>query len=286
MRLRSRTGTALTLACLLAGSAWAQAPDDNNAPPPSLHISPVEVEAPDLEEPLPDWNFDDADIADAFDPDDTESWHPQTDFDALDAAYEAYLKLPDLQLERPEWEAPPPEPLKPPPRWLTWLSDLLGGLAPLFQYLFYAIIVLVLGGLLYFIFGEAIRVRFGRSGAGKVSDDDDILVDVRPDAAMARGLLDEADALARAGKFAEAVHLLLFRSIEDIQTRLEGGVPKSLTAREIGGLGRLPERARRGLGPIIAIVERSFFGGRDVDATGWQEARASYEDFAFGEGWA
>ena len=99
-------------------------------------------------------------------------------------------------------------------------------------------------------------------------------------------MLEEADALAHAGKFAEAVHLLLFRSIEDIQTRVETGVPRSLTAREIGRLGFLPDRARTALGPIIAIVERSFFGGRDVDQAGWQTARASYEDFAFGGEWS
>ena len=81
------------------------------------------------------------------------------------------------------------------------------------------------------------------------------------------------------------MHLLLFRSIEDIQTRIEIGVPRSLTAREIGKLGFLPDRARTALSPIIAIVERSFFGGRDVDESGWHTARASYEDFAFGEQW-
>lgn len=113
-----------------------------------------------------------------------------------------------------------------------------------------------------------------------------MLTDIRPDGDRARSLLEEADALAREGKFAEAVHLLLFRSIEDVQERLEGGVPTSMTAREIAGLGSLPERARRALRPIIQIVENSFFGGRDVDAAGWQSARRSYEDFAFGDGWA
>lgn len=276
MRLRLRTGTALALACLLAGPALAQVPGSGENQPPSgtSHAGSAEVEWPGA--------FDNTDT---FDSDDADDWRLRTDLDTLDAAHEAYLKKPDLQLERPEWDAPPPKPIKPPPKWLRWLTDLLNGLGPVFQYLFYAAIVLVIGGVLYFMFGEALLVRFGKSGAGKVTEGDDILVDVRPDAAMAKGLLDEADALARAGKFAEAVHLLLFRSIEDIQSRLEGGVPKSLTAREIGGLGRLPERARSGLGPIIAIVERSFFGGREVDAEGWQTARASYEDFAFGEGW-
>jgi hypothetical protein len=277
VRLRFRTGTALALACLLAGPIWASAANaqetgDANAPHAGPIVIPPSVDA----DPVLDDEF-------AYE---AEDWRPQTDLDALDRAHADYLNRRDMQLERPEWEAEPIDPPDPPLQWLKWLGDLLGNLSPLFQFVFYAVIAAVVLGFLYFVFGEAIRVRFGKRGEGKVDEGDDILIDVRPDAGMARGLLEEADALARAGKFAEAVHLLLFRSIEDIQTRLEGGVPKSLTAREIGGLQHLPERAKSGLGPIIRIVERSFFGGRPVDSEGWQEARASYEDFAFGEGWA
>ena len=236
---------------------------------------------------------DDAFDADAFDDEESfddsqERYGPETDLAAVDAAHEAYLRKADLQLTRPEYDAPEREvdPPRPPPDWLTALFEFLGRLGPLFQVIFWAAIVVAAAGVLYFLFGEAIRVRFGKSGKGKVDDADDVLVDLRPDAHAARSLLEEADALAREGKFAEAVHLLLFRSIDDIQQRLEGGVPRSLTAREIGGLRNLPERARRALGPIIAIVEHSFFGGRDVDAAGWKTARDSYEQFAFGEAWA
>lgn len=277
MRLRLRTGTALALACLLAGTipvstADAQEDGDANAP----HAGSVDVRPSDENDPFYDDEF-------GYE---AEDWRPQTDLDALDREHAAYLKRGDMQLERPEWQAEEQPPPDPPPQWLKWLGDLFSNLSPLFQFMFYAVIAAVVAGFLYFVFGEAIRIRFGKRGDGKVDEGDDVLIDVRPDAGMARGLLEEADALARAGKFAEAVHLLLFRSIEDIQKRLEGGVPKSLTAREIGGLQNLPDRAKRGLGPIIRIVERSFFGGRPVDANGWQEARASYEDFAFGEGWA
>lgn len=283
MRLRGRTATAFALACLLAASALAQGGPGQN---PSRHAAPVQVEPSEDTVTVSNWNLDDVGIDDTFDAEGEEDWRPATDLDALDKAHEAYLKNTDLQLERPEWEEAALPPPPPPPPWLKWLADLLSALSPLFGYLFIAIVVAVIGGVLYFIFGEALRVRFGKSGAGKVDTEGDDLIDVRPDAAMARSLLEEADALAKAGKFAEAVHLLLFRSIEDIQTRLEGGVPKSLTAREIGDLQHLPERAKHGLGPIIVIVERSFFGGREVDAEGWQEARASYQDFAFGEAWA
>lgn len=207
-----------------------------------------------------------------------------TDLEAVDRAHAGYLKDGELQLTRPEEEfevAPPRET----PDWLEAVGRFLNSLGPVFQVVFYIAAALVVLGILYFIFGEAIRLRFGGRKDKTQKPADDVLVDVRPDAAAARSLLEEADALARQGRFAEAVHLLLFRSIEDIQERVEGGVPTSLTAREIAGLGKLPERAKRGLKPIIMVVERSFFGGRPVDADGWQEARRSYEEFAFGEGW-
>lgn len=267
-------GTLFALACAsLAHPGLAQIHFDEAMPPATVN---------DI-----DLSADDYDVV-VNEPFDDYIHGPQTDIDAVDAAHAAYLEKTDLQLMRPEYDAPAPDfdPPKPPPRWLKAFFDFLGSLGPLFQVIFWAAILVVAAGVLYFLFGEAVRVRFGKSGKGKVDNPDDVLVDLRPDAHAARSLLDEADALARAGKFAEAVHLLLFRSIDDIQQRLEGGVPRSLTAREIGGLDNLPDRAKRGLGPIISIVEHSFFGGRAVDAAGWKTARDSYEQFAFGEAWA
>ncbi len=209
----------------------------------------------------------------------------ETDLAAVDRAHAAYLADGELQLVRPEQDFEPREPT-PPPGWLRAFGEFLEALGPLFRVIFWIAAALVVAGLVYFLFGEAMRVRFGGKRTSKDKRQDDVLVDIRPDAAAARSLLEEADALAQRGRFSEAVHLLLFRSIEDLQERIEGGVPNSLTAREISGLGKLPERAKRGLKPIIMVVERSFFGGRVVDADGWQEARRSYEDFAFGEAWA
>ncbi len=275
LRLAVRMGTLFALACAsLAHPCLAQIHLDEAMPTATANDF--------------DLGADDYDDVVANEPFDSDIHSPQTDIDAVDAAHAAYLKKTELQLKRPEYDAPDADfkPPKPPPRWLKAIFDFLGNLGPLFQFIFWAAIFVVVAGVLYFLFGEAIRVRFGKSGKGKVDNPDDVLVDLRPDSHVAQSLLDEADALARAGKFAEAVHLLLFRSIDDIQQRLEGGVPRSLTAREIGGLGNLPDRAKRGLGPIISIVEHSFFGGRDVDAAGWKTARDSYEQFAFGEAWA
>jgi hypothetical protein len=261
-RLRTPLG-ALGLWLLFAFPAAAQFDNEPPAAAPSA-FDETEIDAVDAED------FEDA---------------LETDLDAVNRAHTAYLADSALQLERPEQDFEPPPP-RPTPPWLRAIADFLRALGPVFQAIFWAAVALVVAGILYFLFGEAIRLRFGGRAKQNDKPQDDILQDLRPDAAAAHSLLDEADALARQGRFAEAVHLLLFRSIEDIQQRLEGGVPVSLTAREISGLGRLPDRAKRALGPIIQVVERSHFGGRAVDAEGWHEARRSYQAFAFGEGWA
>ncbi|MFN4224720.1 MAG: DUF4129 domain-containing protein [Hyphomonas sp.] len=250
------------LAVLLAGPVLAQLPDD--PPPDEAFASGYEA----FTEPAPGSGF------------------ILTDTDVADRAHAALLRDGDLQFVRPEAEPVELTPPDPPPSWLRAIGEFLDALGPFFQVMFWIAVAAVVAGLLYFIFGEAVRLRFSARKTPRHKNEDDVLVDIRPDAAAARSLLDDADALAREGRFAEAVHLLLFRSIEDIQARLEGGVPASLTAREIAGLGRLPDRAKRALGPIIEVVERSFFGGRAVDAGGWHHARRSYEDFAFGEGWS
>ncbi len=196
----------------------------------------------------------------------------------------------ELQLERPEKPPEPPDPQRADlPDWLSGIFEFIGGifsvLSPVLRVLFYMLLALGLGIVVWFMFGETLRARFGFQRRKREQTLESRAQPLRPDAAQARSLLDEADALAQQGRFAEAVHLLLFRSIEDVQRRREGGVPQSLTAREIGSLPALPGRARRALQPIISVVEHSFFGGREVDRSGWETARASYQDFAFGEAW-
>ena len=257
---------ALGLVALMAGAAaWAQVDDDWDT---------VSSPPADQQDHRFDAEFDEDPI------------FVVTDQSSIDRAHAAILKDAELQFVRPEVAPTELTPPNPPPPWLKAIGEFIHALGPVFRVVFWIAVAAVIGGLLYFLFGEAIRVRFGGRKAAKAKVEDDQLTDIRPDAEAARSLLDEADALAREGRFAEAVHLLLFRSIEDIQTRLEGGVPTSLTSREIAGLGRLPDRAKRALAPIIQVVESSHFGGRAVDASGWQNARRSYEEFAFGEGWA
>jgi hypothetical protein len=101
-----------------------------------------------------------------------------------------------------------------------------------------------------------------------------------PDRKAAAALLADADRLAGEGRFAEATHLLLQRSVHQIaESRPEWLHPAS-TAREIAALPMLPEPARHAFGVIAGRVERSLYALRALDAADWQAARGAYADFA------
>jgi len=204
----------------------------------------------------------------------------------FEALHELYTAEDTLQLERPEQDAPPeirePSPLP------AWLVDVFAFLGSILKFVFYigafCLIAYIAFHIIMALWGSNIKALLPRKKA-KQDEDDVILPSLRPDAASARSLLDEADALARQGKFAEAVHLLLYRSIEDIQAKRGQRLSTALTSREIGELDDLPPKPREALSPIIMLVERSFFGAGKVDNTDWQSARQSYERFAFKEAW-
>ena len=102
----------------------------------------------------------------------------------------------------------------------------------------------------------------------------------RPDSAEALALLEDADRLAAAGRYDEAARLLLHRSVQQIAAARPDWIGRASTAREIGAIGALPERARSAFGLIAARVERSLFALRALDAADWQAARSAYTEFA------
>jgi hypothetical protein len=202
--------------------------------------------------------------------------------DRVATAHEALLRQPGLQFE---FEAQPPPPEL--PDWLRgflqFLAGLLEGTRPFFQVLFWTAIAVLVGLILYFVVREAVRHyrKEGEGGSAKY----DTVPDWRPPVARARGLLSDADRLAAEGRYAEAIHLLLFRSIEDIDAKRPHTVKPALTSRDILDLQALPFMARKALSRLVKTVEWSFFGGRAVDATDFAACRRAYEEFAFPESW-
>ena len=189
----------------------------------------------------------------------------------------------------PEKIAPPPEP----PGWLTalgeWLDSVLRvifeplgkliGLSwPVVQWVLIGLATLFVLFILWRLLEPLIRApRKPKAGAEP---------EWVPDREEAIALLDDADRLAAAGKFGEAVHLLLKRSVRHIaDARPEWLLPAS-TAREIALMPMLSQAARQAFGTIATRVERSLFAMRELDATDWQAAREAYAKFAlerFGE---
>ncbi|MCB2061165.1 MAG: hypothetical protein R3E09_09535 [Novosphingobium sp.] len=101
-----------------------------------------------------------------------------------------------------------------------------------------------------------------------------------PDREAAVALLEDADRLAAEGRFGEAVHLLLKRSVSHIaEARPDWLLPAS-TAREISEFSMLSDAARHAFRVIAVRVERSLFALRDLEVDDWQAARAAYSDFA------
>lgn len=170
-----------------------------------------------------------------------------------------------------------------PPSWLTelgqWLAELfaplgrmLGDSWPVLKWVLLALAVTALLYLLYQLIAPLIERPTGKSAA-----DDEAWVPRRADALA---LLEDADRLAAEGRFDEAAHMLLQRSVSHIADARPDWVDPSSTAREIAALPALPEAARTAFSAIASRVERSLFALRSLDWQDWQAAREAYAEFA------
>jgi hypothetical protein len=109
---------------------------------------------------------------------------------------------------------------------------------------------------------------------------------LRPSARRAQALLEDADRLASEQRYDEAAHVLLFRTIADLESRRPRAVRPALTSRDIAALEEIPSPARGAFAAIARRVEHSFFGGRPLDADGFAACRAAYVTFASPASWA
>lgn len=195
-----------------------------------------------------------------------------------------------------------PDPPPTPPSWLKdmldWLGDLLEPVARFFAWLtglmpdapyarilLWTMIALLAAALLWLAWQ---RLRHGQWVLRKRFADLAPQVDEEewaPDHAPARRWLEEADALAAQGRYAEAVHHLLFRSVEDIARRRPALVQPAVTSRELAAAEAVPANARSLFARIAVLVERSLFGGRPLGPTEWSAARQDYADFALAKAW-
>lgn len=198
--------------------------------------------------------------------------------EGFDAAFDQVRGASDIQ-----YAASYAQPPDPPPVWwddaIRWLADMLEPLAralaaawPVLSKLLIGALVVGVVALLWVIMAPYIadwRERRAAAAPGW-----------SPDRSIARQLLEEADALAALGRFDEAAHLLLYRSIEDITAQRPELLRPSTTAREIGTFESLSAQARSAFGVIAGHVEASFFARRPLDRSAWDSSREAYRAFA------
>jgi hypothetical protein len=192
----------------------------------------------------------------------------------LAAAHRALLHTRGLQLDFASAPKPPQA-----PEWLKALVEALVQFAPVLKVIFWGGLILAAILIAVFVAREAAATRWRKPPAAPAAD-------WRPEPEQARALLDDADRLAAAGRFGEAIHLLLFRSIDDLAGRRPGLVRPALTSRDIAGLEQMPPAARGAFARIAEQVERSVFGGRPVSGEDFAHVRGDYQTFAFSEGWS
>ena len=195
--------------------------------------------------------------------------------DEIQTAYRAVKRNEDYQYELAD-----PIPRKPPSAFERWVGRVFEAifkvLAPILQIAFYlGIGALILGAV--YLFGRAVyETRFAKPIVKKAEEPEIPLY--QPAEAQARILLDEVDKLAAEGRYGEAVHTLLFRSIQDIDRNRPNVVRRSLTSREIGRLSVLTPEARTAFSTIAGVSELAYFGGVPVNEDGFQTARNAYAD--------
>jgi hypothetical protein len=220
----------------------------------------------------------------------------------LVAAHRALRDRGDVQFDMLAVEppAPPPEWLKslgrsleqmmaPVGRFLRWISSFMPD-APYARIFLWTVIALLLLLVLRVAYDRARhgewrlpRLRRSRSAANAAAEP--IEEDWAPGAEPARQWLNEADRLAAAGRYAEAVHHLLLRSVEDIGQRRPRLLRPALTSRDLARAEAIPSAPRRLFADLASVVERSLFGGAPVGAEEWGRCREAYADFARARSW-
>ena len=204
------------------------------------------------------------------------------DSELIDPAYGETMASAGLQTS-----LPPPEPV---PDTAPWLLDLFRAIGEFFEWsgpaLKYALwgigiaLVLFIAYRLFPGFAEWVDGLRGKP------DTEELPEYGQAEATVARARLADADALAAEGRFAEAVHLLLYRSVDDIGARRPGLIKPALTSRDLAGSRDLPGIARTAVSRIARAVEVSLFGGQPVDADVWGECRAAYAELTVPKAWA
>ncbi|MFL0355611.1 hypothetical protein ACI5KX_03945 [Erythrobacter sp. GH1-10] len=164
--------------------------------------------------------------------------------------------------------------------FFDFLGDLLAPVGsaiayawPVLQWVLLALVVAFVAYLLVNTIGPLARRNRERRAAEEEPE-------WAPTRSESLALLEDADRLAAEGRYDEATHLLLRRSVGQIAAARPDWVEPSSTARELAALPPLSEAARGAFATIAERVERSLFALRSLDQSDWEAARKAYAEFA------
>jgi hypothetical protein len=171
-----------------------------------------------------------------------------------------------------------PDEIKPddrkPSEWWARIGKILG---PVMRVTGWMLLTAIVLGLLYYAANVSGGWRFRRKE--KPDGTQDNMAPVVFDGKTVQDWLQQAESMAAQGRFAEAVHFLLFSSFDDIRRRLNAVLRPAWTSREI--LRDVPMRtsATAALNVLVDTVEESEFAGRAISAQDFTRCRDTYARF-------
>ena len=196
----------------------------------------------------------------------------------IDRAVEGVYRADRYQREFPVPEAG----TKPPPERPPIDSSGLSGIGSVAQMLLWgALAAFVVLLLVHLMRHRGILVG---GGDGDVADTAADATGGTTGSAAMIGLLGRADELAARGDWAEAIHLLLLASVDNLKRRLGQSVPAALTSRELLGQVALPDTGRAAFADLVGAVELSHFGGKPAGPALYEACRRHYSRLWSGPG--
>jgi hypothetical protein len=183
----------------------------------------------------------------------------------IEKAKAAVMANGDLQLQLPSGAEPPGG-------WNFSLSDI-----PIPPLLLWAILIAGALALLFYLLRDALPLwRRSRDGTWQAPGIEGAGLQAR----SAGEAMQAADALARQGRYVEAMHVLLLKSLADMRQSLGLHIAESLTSREILRKVTLPEAGEAALRDIVGRVEWTYFGEHEADASDYEACRGRFDEFA------
>ncbi|HIC79393.1 MAG TPA: DUF4129 domain-containing protein [Kiloniellaceae bacterium] len=189
---------------------------------------------------------------------------------AVEDTRDRVLSAGRYQTERPT--PPEVEPARTPMKIPGWLIEAI-------LWIVAAIVAVMLAVFLYNALQNRSGLRLNRDRRNEETLTVETPVSARQRVIDSR-TLEEADKLAAAGRFAEAIHLLLLVAMDRLRRELGARVPPALTSREVLRLAPVPASAAAPLERMVSLSEIKHFGGRDASAPDYDLCRADFLSFS------